>query len=379
MSGNVKASHFWDEPHSSQNCLCSKHWDEEFFLRIFPLFEDLYEHYFRTELVGAENIPVRKTNEPPLIYVANHSGMTLPWDIMMAETGLTKLYRDRGIPFCKKPRSIGADVLSDTPHMRLFFIPEVWRKLGVIDATYKNLDTMMKHSWDILLCPEGIPGIAKGFSKRYQLQSFSSAFVRMAHKYGAQIVPVSIVNAEYLAPGAFRWRFTDYIARKLFHIPFFPISIFAPFATLLPAAGYSVLPCRLTYVFSKPIEVPAQSKTRLTSREIESITREIQLVMQQNLTEAVGKYGQSPFQMKHFFRYAFKHPKKTFFSLPFFWSMRASGIWQKLMYERKGKKLSRSAQVLRALCYYVPVFGWLILYALNKRWKPTPRVIHATK
>ncbi|MBK8396424.1 MAG: 1-acyl-sn-glycerol-3-phosphate acyltransferase [Leptospiraceae bacterium] len=76
-----------------------------------------------------------------------------------------------------------------------------WKRVGGVDATLDNFDSMMKlKESNVLIFPEGIAGIGKGFDKRYQLQQFSSSFIRMAIKYKTDIIPVSVVNGEYINP-----------------------------------------------------------------------------------------------------------------------------------------------------------------------------------
>jgi len=39
--------------------------------------------YFRSELVGFDELPERNNPDVPLIYAGNHSGMAFPWDAMI--------------------------------------------------------------------------------------------------------------------------------------------------------------------------------------------------------------------------------------------------------------------------------------------------------
>lgn len=356
MPGTLGASAAWNAPHLDPKCICNECFDVEMLKKFLPFFEKLFSDYFRAQFVDVENIPLRAEGEPPIIFVANHGGMTLPWDMMMLETGLTKLYRERGVPFFKKPRTLGASVLSETPQMRLFFLPDIWRNLGVVDATFLNFDSMMKHSYDLILCPEGVAGISKGYSKRYQLQPFSSSFVRLAKKYGATVVPVSVVNAEHLSPFGFSIRPLNRLVWRVFGMPFYPISPLAFLGSLFPFLGYSVLPAKLTYVFGKPIKFAVEDHESLPKSLVMKQTRDIQAEMAQNLDEAVGRYGGSPYRLGEFMQRA------RFGVLPFVWPWTAIKLWDEVVEGRQNTRSSPASRIIATAFYFIPILGWLLLY-----------------
>ena len=77
---------------------------------------------------------------------------------------------------------------------------------------------MEANTSDVLIYPEGVPGIAKGFNRKYELQRFSSSIVRMAVKHKTDIIPVATVNAEYINPLSFSFDGVNRIVKKLaFH------------------------------------------------------------------------------------------------------------------------------------------------------------------
>ena len=51
-----------------------------------------------------------------------------------------------------------------------------------------------------MIFPEGVPGIIKPWSQRYQLKKFRVGHAELAIRHGAPIVPVGIVGAEEQLP-----------------------------------------------------------------------------------------------------------------------------------------------------------------------------------
>ena len=131
--------------------------------------------WFRSELVGFDNFPQRNRPDRPLIFASNHSGMAFPWDAMVALSHLWRhLLKTQG-SLQNLPRPLSAPMLSQTALMNPYLVKDFWKKNGCVDATTLNFETMMYYQdHNLMLYPEGVPGIGKGFNRKYQLQRLAS-------------------------------------------------------------------------------------------------------------------------------------------------------------------------------------------------------------
>ena len=82
--------------------------------------------------------------------------------------------------------------------------------------------SMQYNDSNILIYPEGVPGIGKGFNNKYQLQRFSTSFIRMAIKYKTDIIPISTINAEYINPWSYNIGWITKLVNKI-GMPFFKL------------------------------------------------------------------------------------------------------------------------------------------------------------
>jgi 1-acyl-sn-glycerol-3-phosphate acyltransferase len=154
------------------------------------------ERYFKCKFVGFDQLPERNRNDRPLIYVSNHSGMAFPWDAMIF-SGII-LQREH-YQFRNVVRTLAAPALSESNLMNPYLIKNFWMLNGSVDARFINFETMMNdNESNLLIYPEGVPGIGKGFNRKYQLQRFATSFVRMTLKYKTDVIPFATVNGEYI-------------------------------------------------------------------------------------------------------------------------------------------------------------------------------------
>ena len=105
----------------------------------------------------------------------------------------------------------------------------------------RDFETMMlQNEHNLLIYPEGVPGIGKGFNKRYQLQRFSSSFITMSIKYRTDIVPILTVNGEFINPYAYRSQVLNNLVNKI-GVPFLPVglvSLLIPFQPWIFYMGF---------------------------------------------------------------------------------------------------------------------------------------------
>jgi 1-acyl-sn-glycerol-3-phosphate acyltransferase len=132
------------------------------------VIEPILHHYFRPVVFGREHLPA----DGPVILAANHSGNAFPYDAIIFDA---ELWRLDGYDPARKLRTVYEKELSYTWWMRPFGIDNFWRRGGGVDMLFDNFDRLLARGDRILYFPEGVPGIGKGFNRRYQLQRFSTA------------------------------------------------------------------------------------------------------------------------------------------------------------------------------------------------------------
>jgi 1-acyl-sn-glycerol-3-phosphate acyltransferase len=199
---------------------------------IIPPLRQLYQKWFRIEVVGTHNLPV----DTGALLVANHSG-TLPLDAMMTAIAV----RDNH-PTGRYLRMLGADLVFSTPVLGAFA-----RKTGQTLACAADAERLLRAGHLVGVWPEGFKGIGKPFRDRYKLQRFGrGGFVAAALRAGVPIVPCAIVGAEEIYP-----KIADLkpLAR-LFGLPYFPVT---PTFPLLGPLGLVPLPSKWYIEFGEPI------------------------------------------------------------------------------------------------------------------------------
>ncbi len=231
--------------------------DSSYALRCFEEnLRPIARHYFGAQIVSPENFPVDQVGKRAILLVGNHSGMGLSWDNIILDFLVYDLLRttfgDAHRAIDTKSVPLVDPLFLSHNTVALFGIKDWWRRTGCVAATSANLEAAVRERRIVILSPEGVAGIAKGPHRKYQLQRFSSSFLRMAHTYGALVVPVSIVNAEYLNPWNISLPLVNALGRRL-GFPFVPIGG-AALQALLPATYLVPRPAKLTYVLHPPID-----------------------------------------------------------------------------------------------------------------------------
>jgi 1-acyl-sn-glycerol-3-phosphate acyltransferase len=345
------------------------------------LFDLVNDHYFRAQLVGFEEVPMRNNPDRPLIYISNHSGMAFPWDAMIFGAGFLK---HNNYDISPSVRGLAHPMLSKTTLMNPFLIPDFWKRVGGIDATSLNFETVMHfNESNILIYPEGVPGIAKGFNNKYKLQRFATSFVRMSIKYQTDVIPVMTINGEYINPYSYKSEWINRIFQKL-GIPFLPLSPITLLIIIFPWLFYFAFPAQLTYVLGKrisPYKMTDKCYEDLSPQEIEQITHKVRHEMQVELKAAAEKYGKNPYDFKKWL----KVNLRDFRRLPFFFSPG----WPLLFaeHERLYQKSPKSDKPVKmdlgllamfkvflhnpfVLSFFIPILGWIPIllkgYSKNK-------------
>lgn len=331
--------------------------------------EFLDRMYFRSRWIGFENLPKRNNPPLPLIYISNHSGMAFPWDAIIFSSGLLKR---AGYQLKDAARPLIYKALSETPYMNPYMMEHFWRKVGCIEATLDNFEAVMHSSLaDVLIYPEGVGGISKGFDKRYKLQHFSLSFSRMALKYKVDIIPVATINGEYINPYSYRVEEINKAIQKALKIPFLPIG---PMLGLLPAspwAFYFGMPAKLTYVMGEPIkiyEMTDKDPEKITKGELRHLTNQIQQKLQNHILEAEAQYGKDPYEWDELIELWRSNLNKILYMLPSGWPL-LFAEHDRQYEEHKSPEIDYSnSGFLQALArnpdkaaFMVPFAGWLPL------------------
>lgn len=341
---------------------------------IFNLME---QNYFRPKYIGLNDLPERDGDGPPIIFAGNHSGMAFPWDAMVFGCGMFRIhnYNEK-----KLFRPLSAPMLSGMPYMHPYFMLHAWKVAGSIDASFINFETMMRYpKGHLLIYPEGVPGIGKGFNRKYKLQRFASSFIKMSIKYKADIIWFSTVNAEYVAP----YMYSNNAVNKFFNklgIPFLPLGPLT-LMLLFPFAFYLSFPANMHFVKGrkfKPYEMTDKSYDELSEVEIFEIRDKVQAMCQEDLNAAVREYGKKPYDFKSLFKVLFrKFPYNTPLGWPFlfheyerqWYRHRETGKEIKL-YNGWGSVFIFMFKNPITLAYFLPIIGWIILIIYgNIKWK----------
>ena len=181
----------------------------------------LYKNYFRVKSYGADKVPA----VGPAVLAINHSG-TVPIDGMM-------LWVDVVMNSGRVPRPIADHFVPTLP-----WIGTLFARAGMVGGSRGNARSLLDAGQVLMIFPEGVPGIGKPFSERYQLQKWRVGHVELAIRHGAPVVPVGIVGAEEQMPQLGR------IDVQAFGLPYIPVP-----ATPLP------LPVRYHVHYGEPISV----------------------------------------------------------------------------------------------------------------------------
>lgn len=209
--------------------------DEDYIESVFPLFEFLYERWWRVETVGIENVP----GHGRALLVGNHAGTAFPFDGVMIGTAIQKEH-----PLPRWTRALVLNWLFDLPFVSYFM-----RRVGGVPANPANLARMLEGDDLVMVFPEGIKGFGKPFSERYRTQRFGrGGFVSVALEHGAPIIPVAVIGSEEIYP---KLGEIDILA-KLTGAPYIP---FTPTFPLLGPLGLLPLPSKWRIEFLEPIDL----------------------------------------------------------------------------------------------------------------------------
>lgn len=214
----------------------------------------ILKNYFRAQLHQTENLPQNQ----PLIVTMNHAGMSFPWDFM----GLAYLL-GKTQDWVVQP--LAGVSLFDHPWV-IWWLPPGWSQvLGGVRAQLDDFEDAVRQKTVLLYAPEGLRGPGKGWSKRYQLQTFHPSFIRLSDRYNVPILPVICVGNEFLHP----WTINLKKWAKRLSLPFLPISPLMFVFVLFPSMGVWAMRTRLRYYVGSLYEpgTEAQKSSSMDAQE----------------------------------------------------------------------------------------------------------------
>lgn len=236
---------------------------------VLPLARALYQHWFRVEVHGLENVPGKDS----ALIVANHSG-TLPLDGLMLQVAL---HDSLG----RHLRLLGADLVYQVP-----MLGHLSRKSGHTLACQADAARLLDKGELVGVFPEGFKGVGKSFRDRYKLQRFGrGGFVGTALRSGSPIIPCAIVGAEEIYPKIADLR----PLARLIGFPYFPIT---PTFPLLGPFGLIPLPSKWIIQFGTPVPMTDHDADAAEDPiTVFNITDHIREIIQQLLHETLLKRG----------------------------------------------------------------------------------------
>jgi 1-acyl-sn-glycerol-3-phosphate acyltransferase len=246
--------------------------DEALAESAYPLFELLYERWWRVEAVGVHNVP----SHGRAMLVANHAGALFPFDATMITVAMMRLH-----PLPRWPRFMVIDWAFGLP-----FVAPFVRKLGGLPTGSANAERVLGRDELLIVFPEGAKGTGKPFRERYRLQRFGrGGFVEVALRTRSEIVPVAVVGSEEIYPMLGDARA---LARAI-GAPFVPLTPTFPW---LGPLGLVPLPSRWRIEFGAPIRLDEHPPEAADDRRtVLAITEQVQEAISAQLHEGLVRRG----------------------------------------------------------------------------------------
>ncbi|MCH7644899.1 MAG: 1-acyl-sn-glycerol-3-phosphate acyltransferase [Myxococcales bacterium] len=238
--------------------------------RVLLPFALLYHYYFRVEVSDIDRLP-----EGRVLVIANHAGQ-LPFDAAMLALALLMEARPPRIA-----RSMGEYWIS-----RLPWVSILAARTGALVGTPQNCIHMLENGECVVAFPEGVRGLNKLFSQRYQLQRFGTGFMRLALETAAPIVPVAIVGSEEQQPS---FANLEGLAR-MFGAPALPITPTFPW---LGPLGLLPLPVKYRISFGEPLyfEGEASDEDAVIDAKVEEVKAKIAGMLARGRREREGIFS----------------------------------------------------------------------------------------
>ncbi len=248
--------------------------DPEFFKKVEPFLEGLFNYYFRCEIDGWEHIsedPAEKR-----LYVGNHNGL-LTFEVLMLAYAWYKRYG-----FTRRSLGLAHGIAVNTPFFR-WLTP----RLGAIPADPEVAAEAFERGYSLLVYPGGEKEAMRNYLARKKVEFFGrKGFIRLALKSKVPIQPIVSIGAhesyvilhrgEELAEKLglkekFRLHGVPITFRGIFFLWCVATGVFTFFPLLLaPSAFASIfvpLPAKMNFKILPPIDVCAMMDPNLSEEE----------------------------------------------------------------------------------------------------------------
>lgn len=234
-----------------------------------PLFNFLYETYWRVRTTGVRHVP----SKGRALIVANHAG-TLAYDGAMIHMAV---YREQAAH--RLSRFLVEDIIQYLPFLGTFF-----NRVGGVRACQENAERILAQGDLLTVFPEGVKGIGKLFKDRYQLARFGrGGIVRLALKTRTPVIPCAVIGSEEIHPILWKSR----PLAQLFGLPFIPIT---PTFPLLGPLGLIPLPAQWLISFGTPIRFDKMPAAILNDPlKLHTLTEELRQTIQRMVDDGLTK------------------------------------------------------------------------------------------
>jgi 1-acyl-sn-glycerol-3-phosphate acyltransferase len=268
--------------------------DPKFAHKIEPFLKGLWDHYFRCDMDGWDNIPDGKA-----LFVGNHNGL-LTFEVLMLFYAWWKRFGTS-----KAALGLAHSVALENPFFR-WLLP----KIGAIPADPEIAFESLERGYSLLAYPGGEKESFRPYTERKKIDFYQrKGFIRLAFRAGVPIIPIVSIGAhesyvilnrgEELAERLglkekFRLHGLPITFRGIFFLwcvvsglfTFFPLLI-APFAL---ASVFIPLPAKMTFKILPPIDVKSLWDPKLNDEQnLQNIYNHTLSAMQRVLNEEYAK------------------------------------------------------------------------------------------
>lgn len=245
--------------------------------RYFPVMAKIVDHYFRSEVEGAENL----TDKASLITATHNGGMFTPDAYCLAVAFLRR--------FGLETPAYGL------MHKAAFHIPLLGStlvKMGAIPACPDNARLILKHNFPALVFPGGDMDSLKPFARRHQIEfGHRRGFIRIAISEQVPIVPVVSVGAHetiFVLNDGRRIAQVTGLA-KLFRIKSVPLALGFPMGITPAGLGNIPLPAKIKLRILPRIELAERPEAADDPAVVERCFQHVRGQMQAALTELAAE------------------------------------------------------------------------------------------